>query len=255
MTTDTLHLKLAPIVATAALALFGAACDSLPSDLPAPVKPPPTTPQPEPEDHVANQPGAFSGGEENTFDHAGDLGGLGAKDVFQILSERQEEGPPEIRTRLHSCQKLQNTALRNILSGFGVDLQATAPNNQPPTAGQLLSGGLAALGGANYDARVGEAITWTSAGAAKLFDIFVQAAPVIIANLESAERCMVGGVGTPMFDEENRCVEDAVTCLLGRPAKPEHLAICDSIVNSASDLETGKRIAVASLLSAAHSCE
>lgn len=226
-------------------------CDTLPNSIPVP----PTTPQPDPEDHVANQPGAFSGGEENTFDHAGDLGGMGTKDIFQILMERQEEGPPEVRVRLHSCQKIQNTALRNVLEGFGVNIQASAGNGQPPTAGQLFSNGLTALGSANYDARIGEAITWTSAGATKLFDIFVQASPEIINNLENTERCKLDGLGTLMFDEENRCVEDAVTCLLGRPAKPEHLAICDSIVTSASTLEIGKRIAVASLLSAAYTCE
>ena len=186
----------------AGLSLTG--CDALPDKIQQNPNLPPTTPQPDPGDHEANQPGAFSGGEENTFDHAGDLGGLGAKDVFQILSERQEEGPPEIRSRLHSCQKVQNTVLRNILTGFGVNLQATAANNQPPTAGQLFSGGLSALGGANYDSRVGESITWTSAGAAKLFDIFVQAAPEIIANLENAERCKVDGVGTPIDRKSTR---------------------------------------------------
>jgi hypothetical protein len=208
--------------------------------------------QPKPEDHLANQPAPFAGGEDNTFDHMNDLGAGQAKDPFEILKQRQEEGPPEIRSRLHSCQKLQNTALQNILVGFGVDLGATG---NPPTAGQLLNGGKQSLGAANYDSRLGEAITWTSAGAAKLFDIFVQAAPEIIANIENAPQCQVGGVGTPLFDANGLCQEDAISCLIGRPAKIEHVAICDSIVESASDEETGKRIAVAALLSAAHSCE
>ena len=44
----------------------------------------------------------------------------------------------------------------------------------------------------------------------------------------------LGGVGTPMFEAQNQCQEEAITCLIGRPAKPEHIAICDSIVDSAS---------------------
>ena len=45
------------------------------------------------------------------------------------------------------------------------------------------------------------------------------------------------------------------TCLIGRPATADHIAICNSAVAQASDVETGKKIAVATLLSAAHSCE
>ena len=49
-----------------------------------------------------------------------------------------------------------------------------APTYHPGTFKLSING---ALGAANYDARVGETIVWSSAGAAKLFDIFVQAAP------------------------------------------------------------------------------
>lgn len=234
-----------------ALALPLVGCAEQPTDdILKPKKP--GTNQPAPEEHPANEPGAYSGDEGNTFDHLGDLSASGYKDPFEVLKARQDEGPPEIRSRLHSCQKLQNTAIRNVLEGFGVDLSATG---NPPTAGQLINGGGQTLGAANYDSRQGEAITWTSAGAAKLFDIFVQAAPEVIANIETSAQCQIDGVGAPMFDADNRCVEDSVTCLIGRPAKAEHLAICDSIVENASDVETGKKIAVAALLSAAHSCE
>jgi hypothetical protein len=68
-------------------------------------------------------------------------------------------------------------------------------------------------------------------------------------------QCQVDGVGPAVFDADGRCVADAVTCLVGRPATKDHLAICDSVVQAATDLEKGKRIAVATLLSAAHSCE
>jgi hypothetical protein len=199
-----------------------------------------------------NIPGGTVGGEENTFDHMDDE----SRDPYEIAKQREEEGSPEVRARLHSCQKLQITAIRNILTDFGVDLDATG---DPPTAGQLLNGGGTALGASNYAARMGEDIVWTAAGAAKQFDIFVQAAPEIITNMPNLPHCQVGGSGSDVFSEDGEghvtCNEDAVSCLIGRPATPDHLAICASLVESSSSVENGKNIAVAALLSAAHSCE
>jgi hypothetical protein len=240
----------AGMTAVALTGVLGCATDPpstllLPTEAPVKISDDPTKAIPE-------KPGAYSGGEDNTFDHMAGLGADGARDPFQVLAERQEEGPPEIRTRLHSCQKVQYTAVRTTLESFGVNIDATG---DPPTAGQLWKAGGGALGVANYDARVGETLVWSASGAAKLFDIFVQAAPEIIANISAAPQCQIDGVGPDMFDAENRCVADAVTCLIGRPASPEHLAVCDSIVESGSDIDTGKKIAVATLLSAAHSCE
>src|SRR4051812_24179137 len=40
-------------------------------------------------------PGLYVGGEDNTFSHQSDLGGEGARDPFDILAQRLEEGPPE----------------------------------------------------------------------------------------------------------------------------------------------------------------
>jgi len=200
----------------------------------------------------AQQVGAYNGGENNTFDHFSDLGELGARDPFDILAQREEEGPAEIRTRLHSCQKIQYATLGNLLSSLGVDLAA---KSTPPSAGQLYKGGAGALGVANYDARVGEAIVWSAAGAAKLFDIFVQAAPEIIANVETVEQCKVDGVGAPMFDAQNRCNKDALTCIMGRPATDVQVDVCSHLVTEASNVDTGKNIAVATVMAATHSCE
>lgn len=191
-------------------------------------------------------------GTENTFDHMSDLGEQGAKDPFEVLAQRQEEGAPEIRTRLHSCQKLRIQTLRNILTGFGVNLQA---EGNPDTAGELLTKGNEALGAANYPGRVGEALTWSNSGATKLHDIFVQAAPEIIAAMPTLERCMLDGEGVSMFTESGSCDVDAITCLIGKPATAEHVAICNQAVNSATDIEKGKVIAVATMLAAAHTCE
>ncbi|MDI3283696.1 hypothetical protein [Polyangium sp. 15x6] len=240
-------LRGAPLALAAGL--FATACVQEPPSgnlsRPDPVIDDPTT-------DFENQPGVFAGDEDNTHSHMGDLGEGVFKDPFEVLAQRQEEGPPEVRTRLHSCQKLQNNALQNVLTSLGVNIDATA---QVPTAGQLFKGGGGALGAASYDARVGEAVVWSAAGAAKLFDIFVQAAPEIIANLPNVDQCKVDGVGVEMFDANNQCNRDAIACITGRPATDSHVAICNKVVTSASDVEKGKRIAVGTMMAAAHSCE
>jgi len=206
----------------------------------------------DPNQDPSQAPGVYVGGEDNTFSHQSDIGGQAARDPFDILAQRQEEGPPEVRTRMHSCQKVQYTTLRNVLTSFGVDINKTG---NPPAAGQLWKGGSGALGVANYDARVGETIVWSSAGAAKLFDIFVQAAPEIIANMPNLDQCKSNGAATNMFDAMDQCTADGISCLIGRPATDSHVNICNSLVKAASSPDAGKKIAVATLLSAAHSCE
>jgi hypothetical protein len=146
-------------------------------------------------------------------------------------------------------------SLRNILASLGVDLERQADEGQPPSAGQLLGGGNNALGASNYGARSPEALVWTAAGAAKTFDIFVQAAPEIIANLPNQPSCQTGGVGPAVFEEDGSCNRDALSCMMGVLATDEHVAICNSAVHSASTPEKGQIIAVATVLSAAHSCD
>lgn len=203
-----------------------------------------------------SQPEDTTGSEDNTYDHMPSLGEDDARDPYAIAKQREEEGTPEARARLHSCQKMQITTLRNMLTDFGVNMDATG---DPPTAGELLASGGTALGTSNYAARMGEDIVWTAAGASRMFDIFVQAAPEIIAALPSQPQCQENGVGPQVFNDDGAgtitCNADAVTCLIGRPATEDHLAICNSLVASASSVENGKNIAVAALLSAAHSCE
>ena len=123
---------------------------------------------------------------------------------------------------------------------------------------KLVSDGADALGAANYASRTGEARTWTNSGATKLQDIFVMAAPEIINALPNVEHCQVDGVGVEMFNETEElveCNEDAVSCLIGKPATEEHLAICDAAIMGATNIDKGKEIAVAALLAGAHTCE
>lgn len=204
--------------------------------------------------------GQTTGKDGNTFDHFNDPGSSGSKDPFEILKERAEEGPPEIRTRLHSCTKIPYASLGNFLASRGVDLEATAGSGQLPTAGQLYAGGGDAMGIARYDAREAEAYFHTASGATKLFDIFVQAAPEIIANIENAPACQVGGVGQPMFDpNDGSCVSDSLTCIMGRPATEEDLILCNLMISksdgSPADIAKKRNITVAAFLAAAHTCE
>ena len=219
------------------------------------------TPIDDPTKDIPETEAPYSAGADNTHDHFNDLGANGARDPFDILAQRQEEGPPEIRTRLHSCQKLQVAAVRSLLSSLGVNLDATG---DPAPAGQLLAGGTGALGVANYDARVGETVVWSSAGAAKLFDIFVQAAPEIIANITDptkAPACVLNGVSNPMFDPaDGSCVRESLSCIMGRPVREEDLILCDLMVaqanpNDMADVARKRVLAVAAFLSAAHTCE
>ncbi len=184
-----------------------------------------------------------AGGTDNTFNHD-----LDNPDPFAVLQRIQDEGPPEIATRLHSCQKMKYATLGNVLSDFGVDLGSTG---NPPTAGQLYSGGGQAMGMANYGARVAETIELTAAGATKLFDIFTQAAQEIIAAMPNSSRCM----GINMFDASGHCTLAGVTCLQGAPATQEQVALCNQALSEGSSPQIGQSVAVATILAAAHTCE
>jgi hypothetical protein len=176
---------------------------------------------------------------------------LPAPDPFAELERLQREGPPRYASRVHSCPKTRYRTLGNLMASRGVDLTATGEL----TAGQLYRQGAQALGGANYAARVRENIDLGLSTTAKLFDIYVQAAPEIIQNLPARPECQIGGVGARLFDAANHCVADGVTCLIGVPATPAHLETCNQTVSDAADVEAGKRLAVAVLAAAAHTCE
>ena len=196
-----------------------------------------------------------SGNTDNTFDHFNDPG-----DPFAILQQHAEEGPPEIRGRLHSCDKLPYTTLGNLLRSRGVNVD-NPPAQNPKSGGQIYKEGGASLGVANYDARQAEANFHTTAGATKLFDIFVQSAPEVIANIQNMPDCQVGGVGKPMFDPmTGECVYESLSCLIGRPAKVDDMKLCNTMLQHAdpanqADVDIKRRIVVASFLSAAYTCE
>ena len=196
---------------------------------------------------IAPSSGDTSGGTDNTFDHPSDQ-----VDPFAVLARIQEQGPPEISTRMHSCQKLKYATLGNLLVQLGVDLTKMST---PLSAGQLYNGGAQALGAANYGARVPEVIENTTAGATKTFDIFVEAAPEIIAAMPMNKACQVAGAATSMFDANGKCTAAGISCIQGSPSSQAQVALCNQALTEASTPTIGKTIAVASIMAAAHTCE
>jgi hypothetical protein len=198
-------------------------------------------------------PSGTAGGMDQTFDHDNTQ-----VDPFDVLQRIQDTGAPEVSTRMHSCAKLKYATLGNVLTQLGVNMGMTST---PPSAGQLYKGGSQAMGAANYGARVREAIEGTTSGDTKLFDIFVQAAPEIIANIAKQPACMVNGAGKPMFDSvTGKCVFESLSCIMGRPATANDLTLCDLLLaqatpGDAADLTLIQNLTVAVFLSAANTCE
>lgn len=190
--------------------------------------------------------GNASGGEDNTYDHPN-----GNIDPFELLERLRAEGPARYASRVHSCPKMKYDTMGAMLASRGVNLGNTAALS----AGRLWRESDQALGAPNYAARQREARELSTATASKLFDIFVQAAPEIIAAMPNLPACQVAGVGVSMFNAENQCNADGIACLIGVPPTASHLELCNLTVQRASDVEKGKLIAVASLLAAAHTCE
>jgi hypothetical protein len=158
-------------------------------------------------------------------------------------------------------------ANRNCVD-VGVGSGAEAPDGYciaaPKTSGFLYFTAKDALGVAKLDSRLGDAEEHTTASAMKLFDIFVQAAPQIVANIgdpTKAPACTLNGKNQPMFDpKDGSCVEESLSCLLGMPASADHLLLCNLMVQKANvadpaDVAKKRNVAVAVLLSGVHACQ
>jgi len=164
--------------------------------------------------------------------------------------------PTEIDTLLHGCQKVSYSSIGRFLRDRGVNINS----NTAGSAGLLYRNAKDTLGVPAAEARAGESSFLTTAGATKLFDIFVQAAPEIVANIgdgAKAPACVLNGASKPMFDASG-CVPESVSCILGRSAKAADVQLCNAILAEASgaaDLTKKQNIAVATLLSAGNTCE
>ena len=191
--------------------------------------------------------GSTGGDQTTTFDH--DNSGLTPWDIVDRLSK---EGPPKYTSHVHGCPKVRYRTLGKLLANLGVNIASTSPLS----AGDLYRTGGNAMGAPNFANRVRENIGVSTSGASREFDIFAAAADEIITAMPSLARCQVAGVGAQLFDATtDACRADGLQCLLGVPPQQGHLDICNLSVTQSSDHATGKRLAVATLLAAAYTCE
>lgn len=199
-----------------------------------------------------NDPNSTAGGEGTTFDHSNDPGGAAPGADFQPPEPAQVRlvGSPEVTSRLHSCGKLSVASLGNILTSRGLTGGGTRPAGAISGQAIFQQGGTApAFGGANYNGRVPEAPFSSTSAMAKMFDIFTMASYDAVAANWAAPACP----DVKVLGADGKFTQDGLTCLMGKPARPEHLAIAnDAIAKNPTD---GAKIAIAALLSAAHTCQ
>ena len=191
-------------------------------------------------------PGTVGSSGDTTFDHPDS-----ATNLFDLIDRLQQEGPAHYSSRVHGCRKLRYTSLGRVLESLGVDLDASSATS----AGHMWRESARALGAPDYRQRTRESHELMTASAARMFDIFVQAAPEIIAAMPAIDRCTVSGQGTAMFDGNGSCTSDGISCLIGVPATLDHISQCNFMIGQASTPTKGRHIAVAALLAAAYTCE
>ena len=194
-----------------------------------------------------------AGGEDTTFDHSNDPGAAASGADTNPPTEPAQikiVGSPEVTSRLHGCGKLSVAALGSILASRGLTGGGTRPAGQ--ASGQAIymqNGTIAAFGGANYNGRVPEAPFASTSAMAKMFDIFAMASYDPVAAMWAAPACP----GVKVLGTDGKFTKDGLTCLMGKPARDEHVAIAnDAIAKNATD---GAKLAIAALLSAAHTCQ
>lgn len=188
-----------------------------------------------------------TGGIDTTFDHDND--GIS---VWDLINRLTVEGPPSFTSHMHSCSKVRYATLGNVLSSLGVNLADTTAFS----AGLLYKNAATSMGVANYATRIRENITLSTSGMSSAFDIYASGATAITNALTTSARCQVAGApGPALFDANNQCNIDALSCLIGQPATQAHVELCNLTVTKASTPVIGKQIAVAALLAATETCE
>jgi hypothetical protein len=205
---------------------------------------------------VATSPDTAGGGGPNGENHSQDPNGadptssFAAPDPSQKRVDDATAGSPDVVARLHSCGKVTVQSLQSILATRGINM-----NGGAGSAGALYKGGLATLGQANYASRVPEASFATASGMTKQMDIFAAAASEVNMATWNPSACQSGGAAVKLFDGSGNFTKDGVSCLIGKPARQEHVDLANAAVMQASTPAIGKQIAISALLSAAHTCE
>ena len=212
---------------------------------------------------------------------------LDSGDPALIAARAADEGGLDVSSRRHSCMKFKFETLGRMLQNKGVNmgtlpvtlatncmgLGVTQPIGQiTQTARYVYCDSRLSLGYPQYSARLPESTSLTTASATKQSDLFVTAAQelVTVANplgTMTADSCKVNSVAAQLFNADNSCNETGITCLQGYQATPDQLALCSRLVTQAEitpaklgqpqldAILTGKRLAVAAVLTAAQACE
>lgn len=190
-----------------------------------------------------------AGAEDTTFSHSNDPNGADTPFPPANPAEVAALGSPELTSRLHSCGKLSVASLGKFLESRGVTGNGARPDKTD--SGKAIfdkKDTPAALGAANYEGRVPEAPFASTSAISKMYDIFAMASYDIVADDWNPPACP----GVKLLDG-GKFTKDAISCLLGKPATDEYVAIAnDAITKSPED---GAKIAVAAMLSAAHTCQ
>jgi hypothetical protein len=196
-------------------------------------------------------PNTTAGGADNTFDHSNDPGGPAPGADFQPAEPAQQRliGSPEVTSRLHSCGKLTYASLGALLQSRGLTGRGGGRPQGIQSSQQIYNGASSALGTANYNGRVAEATFASTSAMSKMFDIFAMASYDAVADNFEAEACP----DTQILGADGKFTRDGLSCLMGKPALDEHLAIANDAI--AKNSEDGAKIAILALLSAAHTCQ
>jgi hypothetical protein len=122
-----------------------------------------------------------------------------------------------------------------------------------------LGDAISGLGVANYGGRVPEMIIPSTAALSKEFDIMVAASIEIQAAAKAGTLSMTACPGTQLLDTSGNFTKDGLSCLMGKPATPDHISIANDAITQATSQgltkDQGQQIAIASILEAAHTCE
>lgn len=190
-----------------------------------------------------------TGTEDTTFSHSNDPAGAMAPFEPADPAAVAAIGSPELTSRLHSCGKLSVASLGKLIESRGIVGNGQRPNKTDSGKDIFAKGDTAAaLGGPNYQGRVPEAPFASTSAISKMYDIFTMASYDVVADDWAPPACP----GVKLL-QDGKFTKDAVSCLLGKPATDEYVAIAnDAIAKNPTD---GAKIAVAAMLSAAHTCQ
>jgi len=193
-----------------------------------------------------NDPSSTTG---DDFSHAPTPAAAGAAEDNVTPAEARAQGSPELTSRLHGCGKLSVNSIGQLLNSRGFTGNGDVPQGAMSGMAIYKAGDTApALGAANFNGRVPEAPFASTSAISKMFDIYSMSSYDGVADDWSSDACP----GTKLLDK-GQFTKDGISCLIGKPASAEHVAIAnDAIVKNPTD---GAKIAIAALLAASHTCQ